>query len=246
MNEEVQLSPTALNQYIKCGLAFKVQYILKATPPEPATPQMQKGSRIHEAIAAGYDLDDPDEQGMVERARAYLLACSGDPIMETKHGDRFNPGRMAGEFYGHPAVAVFDVHWLEPSMAIDWKTGAFNTRYTNSQEVQAYILAELYSQKYGQPLEQMSFVFLPDGTTYEARCIGVPKVRKRIATMIEKAVRGIEGGEFEKKSTPLCRHCVWRTYCWPTFRAQDASDLRPFTRKAYRESTNRNLTDFRG
>jgi len=124
------ISTSQILEFLKCPLSFKVKYVLKAPSPEPPSPALEKGSRVHGAIADGTTLEDAEEQAMVERARAWLATAPPDPIHETTYEDRNNPGRFFGDLLGTTrAIGIFDVHWNEPAMAVDWKTGGFKPKY---------------------------------------------------------------------------------------------------------------------
>lgn len=207
------ISMSQILDYRNCPLAYKVRYVLNVEPPGPPSDALERGSRVHTAIANGSDLADPAEMAMVERARAFLKAAPSDGIFETSYQDPDNPGYLVGNLHGIPAVGIFDVHWIDPPLAVDWKTGRFNRRYVVEYEIQAYVLNELYRQTYGHALDTMRFVFLRDGRIFDAGCLSESRSREVVAAEIDAAIAGIAAGLFERKVGPLCPHCDWWPYC---------------------------------
>ena len=207
------ISTSQILDYRNCPLAYKVRYVLEAEPPSPLSEAMERGSRVHAAIADGCDLADPGEMAMVERARAFLITAPPYGVFETNYQDTSNLGRLVGSLHGTPAVGIFDVHWIDPPLGVDWKTGKFKPRYTEQYEIQAYIMNEVYRQTYGYPLESMRFVFLQDGAIFKARCLSEHKSREIVAGKIDAAIAGITAEAFERKIGPLCPYCDWWIYC---------------------------------
>lgn len=206
------ISASKINTYIKCPRNYYLSYIIKV-PFEPS-PEMLRGSRIHEKIS-NFDFSSEDvlERHMLKNANSFLQKLPPNPIMETTYEDKNNPGRFYGDLFNQRTVGIFDFHWKDPSIAGDWKTGKLNPRFTKGYEVQAYILNELYKQKYNTCLEKFYFKFLRDGAVYQAKCLHPSLERNAITDMILDALCGIETKEYHPIRGPLCKWCGVRDYC---------------------------------
>lgn len=109
-------------------------------------------------------------------------------------------------------LATFDVHWTE-GFGADWKMSEFNEKYTGEYEIQAYILNELFKQKYGYQLKKMYIVFLKDGHIYEAQSIYKNAIRTRTEIKIKNALEGVRKLEFKKKVSWACEWCDCKGLC---------------------------------
>lgn len=206
------LSTSQVTTYGNCPRRYAFDYVLKV-PVLVKSEALEVGSRVHGAIAAGEDLAAPDEQAMVDRARLALTRLPPDPVVETTYGDRDNPGRLFGEVLGERFVGIFDAHWPVEGLGLDWKTGGFKPKYTQSQETQAYILADLFRQQYDRPLDEFQFHFLKTGDVYRAKAIVAGRERDAASRRIMAAIEGIRGRRFEKKRGPLCSYCEHQGIC---------------------------------
>ena len=205
-------STSQVTAYGTCPRQYAYRYVLKI--PVLTTPEaMAKGSRIHAAIADGSGCAASDEQAMVEKARRYLDIFPDDPIIETTYEDRQNPGRLRGTVCGYPFVGIFDVHWTEPAVGLDWKTGNYKPKYSTGLETQGYVLGELYRSEYDTDLEALAFVFLKTGDVHYAKAIHEGRSRTAAENRIEKAIDGIQCREFDKKRSPLCHYCEHKAIC---------------------------------
>lgn len=205
-------STSQVTTYLTCPRQYAYKYVLRI--PTLVTPEaMEKGSRIHAAIADGTDLPNPDEQQMVDKARRYLQEFPEDPILETTYEDRQNPGRLRGEVCGYNFVGIFDVHWTEPALGVDWKTGKYKPKYSTNLETQGYILGELYRNKYDAYMDEIAFVFLRTGDVHYAKSIREGRSRDAAEKRIEKAVNGAQARDFDKKRSPLCNYCEHKAIC---------------------------------
>ena len=206
------LSTSQVTTYTTCPRKYAYQYVLKV--PTLVTPEpLVVGSRIHAAIAEGTTLDDPAEQAMVERAHRLLKTWPAGAIQETTFDDQENPGRLYGEIAGEKFVGIFDVHWKDPSIAVDWKTGTYKPKYTTALETQAYVMGELYAQTYDMPLEVMAFIFLKTGDHHYAKALSPGVSRSAAEKRVEKAICGIRNREYGRKQGPLCRYCEHHEIC---------------------------------
>ncbi|MDD3077327.1 MAG: hypothetical protein PHE44_12375 [Proteiniphilum sp.] len=86
-------------------------------------------------------------------------------------------------------------------------------KYHGEYEIQAYILNELFKQKYGYQLKKFYFVFLKDGSTYQAQSIYKNAVRTRTETKIKNVLRGVKQLEFKKKVSFACEWCDYKGLC---------------------------------
>jgi len=175
---------------------------------------MRLGSKVHGKIAKfDFEADNTIEQHMLKNAKKFLDGMPENPIMETTYEDKQNPGRFFGELFGHRCIGIFDFHWPDCSIAGDWKTGKLDLRYTQSYDVQAYILAELFKQKYGKSLDKFYFKFLRDGGLYPARSIVESELRDKTTDIILDALIGIDANEYLKCKGPLCNWCDAKKLC---------------------------------
>jgi hypothetical protein len=204
-------STSQISTYSTCPRQYCYRYVLKI--PTLVTPEaMVVGSRVHAAIAEGAALGDPGEQAMVDAARQVLATYPAGPVFETDFSDPENPGRIWGDVLGERFVGVFDVHWPE-GIGVDWKTGKFHARYTDSHETQAFVLSELFAGKYGRPLERMDFHFVKVGAVHHAKAIGPGRAQTAAAERIAAALAGIRERWFEKKTSRLCEYCEHAGVC---------------------------------
>ncbi|MCK9571149.1 hypothetical protein M0R72_19525 [Candidatus Pacearchaeota archaeon] len=154
---------------------------------------------------------------MLTRAKAILDMYPPNPILETTYEDPNNPGRFHGNVLGERAIGIFDFHWSDIPCAGDWKTGKFDPRYTESYEVQAYILNELYKEKYNRSLTGFSFEFLKFGKIYNATCLSGSEKRNEIEEALKEALENINLCKFNKCKGPLCNWCDLIEYCKKDF-----------------------------
>jgi hypothetical protein len=175
---------------------------------------MLLGSKVHEKIAKfDFEAENAIERHMLNHAKKFLESLPSDPIMETTYEDKNNPGRFFGEVFGQKTIGIFDFHWPDHVIAGDWKTGKLDLRYTQSYDVQAYILAELFKQKYGKSLDKFYFKFLRDGGLYPARSITESELRDQTTDLILDALIGIDANEYLKCKGPLCNWCDAKKLC---------------------------------
>ncbi|HEY5525614.1 MAG TPA: PD-(D/E)XK nuclease family protein [Clostridium sp.] len=112
-----------------------------------------------------------------------------------------------------PFLATFDVHWVDERIGVDWKVSEQKEKYSEDYDIQAYILNELFKQKYKNNLRKFYFVYLKDGSNYEAQSIYDGKVRNRTENKILNAIEGIKKLEFKKKTSWACEWCEYRSLC---------------------------------
>jgi len=208
------ISASKINTYHSCPRKYYLQYILNLKEPIES-PWLEFGSRVHSKLSNNiFDSEDPQEQIMLKNGKKFLDSMPKNPIRETSYEDSNNPGRFFGDVLGHRAVGIFDLHWTpDTSMAADYKTGQFWKSYTSHFDMQAWMLNELFKQKYDQPLKRFCFAFLKDGTIYEPECITDEKASKKTERAINKILNGIESEKFTKKCGNLCNSCGMNTLC---------------------------------
>lgn len=205
-------STSQIGTYATCPRQYAYRYVLKI-PTLVTPPALVTGSRIHAAIATGDSLDDTVEQTMVNRARQVLAELPPNPVIETTYEDRNNPGRFFGDVCGERFIGIFDAHWPADRIAVDWKTGKYHPRYTASQDLQAYVLGELFTQAYSEPLAEFRFEFLKDAATYRAKSLVPGRSRTKAQETILTAVSGIRARSFEPCTGKLCAYCEHAGVC---------------------------------
>jgi hypothetical protein len=177
-------------------------------------PWLELGSKVHEQIAKrDFNSTDLMIRTMLRNAQKFLNSMPPNPIMETTYEDKNNPGRFFGDILGRRAIGIFDYHWVDHPMAGDWKTGKFDKRFTDSLETQAYILGELYKQKYGNPLKQFYFNFIKFGITFKPECLSDETAKLNVESNIRDALTFIEKGHFPRKRGILCNYCDYVKEC---------------------------------
>jgi PD-(D/E)XK nuclease superfamily len=206
-------SPSHILTYRKCEYKFLLAYIYKA-PVKTTFQPLLTGSAIHESISKGlFVSEDPYLQRMLIVAHNFLRDMPENPIIETSYEDLNNPGTFKGTIFEYPFLATFDVHWVDERIGADWKASEQKERYYENYEIQAYILNELFKQKYKTNLRKFYFVFLNDGSRYEAQSIYDGTVRRRIENTILNAIEGVNKLEFKKKVSLACEWCEYRGIC---------------------------------
>ncbi len=194
-----------------CGHKFLLAYVFKAKgkPSDSA----KFGSDVHSEIAQGiFKSYDPDKQKMLDIALGYLHKMPENPVFETTYEDKNNPGKFYGKIFDQPFMGMFDVHWVEERIGVDWKTGS-QKEDKGDYEIQAYILNELFNQKYKHNLRKFEFVFVKNGEIYEAKSIQNGAVRIRTEKKIKNALESIQRYEFEKKVSWACEWCDYKGLC---------------------------------
>ena len=205
-------SPSHILTYRKCEYKFLLTFIYKAKVETKYEPLLD-GSSIHKDISeCRFTSHDPEKQKMLDVAYNFLLDMPANPIFETSIEDKNNPGVYKGIIFNVPFLAVFDAHWSE-GFGADWKMSEFNEKYVGEYEIQAYILNELFKQRYGYQLKKMYFVFLKDGYIYQAQSIYKNAVRTRTETKIKNVLEGVRRLEFKKKVSWACEWCDYKGLC---------------------------------
>lgn len=206
------MSASKINTYLHCPKQYFFRYV-QGMPFVP-NEAMIRGSRVHGKISTfDFESNDSLDRHMLRNAKKFLDSMPESPIMETTYEDKKNPGRFFGDVFGQKTVGIFDFHWPDHSMAGDWKTGKLDSRYTQSYDVQAYILAELFKQKYNRDLKTFYFKFLRDGGLYQAKSITESEIRDQTTDLILDALVGIDSGDYKKCRGPLCNWCDAKNIC---------------------------------
>lgn len=205
-------SPSHILTYRKCEYKFLLTFIYKAKVTTKYKPLLE-GSNIHDLISKNIFVSaDKNIQNLLSTAKDFLTDMPENPIFETTFQDKNNPGTFRGKIFDTPFLATFDVHW-EEGIGVDWKTSEQKEKYHGEYEIQAYILNELFKQKYGYQLKKFYFVFLKDGSTYQAQSIYKNAIRARTETKIKNALEGVRKMEFKKKISWACENCDYRGMC---------------------------------
>ena len=206
-------SPSHILTYRKCEYKFLLAYIYKV-PVKPTFQPLLTGSDIHKDISKGiFVSENPNIQRMLTVARDFLNNMPEDPIFETDFEDNENPGTFKGTIFELPFLATFDAHWVDERIGVDWKVSEQKEKYYESYEIQAYILNELFKQRHKKNLKKFYFVFLKDGSYYEAQSIYEGSVRNRTESIILNAIEGVNKLEFKKKMSWACEWCEYRGLC---------------------------------
>lgn len=205
-------SPSHVLTYRKCEYKFLLAYIYKVHVKTTFQPILL-GSTLHEDISKGiFESEDTVKQKMLNVAQEFISEMPANPIFETNFEDKNNPGTFRGSIFGVPFLATFDVFW-EDGYGADWKTSEHKEKYDGDYEIQAYILNELFKQKYGYQLKKFYFVFLKDGFRYQAQAIYKNATRTRAETKIKNALTGVKNLEFKKKTSFACEWCDYKGFC---------------------------------
>lgn len=198
--------------YRKCEYKFLLAFIYKVKVETKYKPLLE-GSSVHELISKNqFQSDDSNTQNLLSVAKNFLIEMPENPVFETSFEDKNNPGTFKGYIFDTPFLATFDVHWVE-GLGADWKLSEQKEKYYGEYEIQAYILNELFKQKYGYQLKMFYFVFLKDGSTYQAQSIYKGTVRNRTETKIKNALEGVKRLEFKKKVSFACEWCDYQGMC---------------------------------
>jgi hypothetical protein len=206
-------SPSHILTYRKCEYKFLLAYIFKAQA-KITYQLLLTGSDIHEDISKGiFVSEDPNIQRMLTVAHDFLSNMPENPIFETNFEDVENPGTFKGTIFKLPFLATFDVHWVDERIGVDWKVSEQKEKYCGSYEIQAYILNELFKQRYKINLQKFYFVFLKDGSHYEAQSIYEGTVRNQTERIILNAIEGVNKLEFKKKLSRECEWCEYSSLC---------------------------------
>ena len=206
-------SPSHIIGYCTCPRAFFIRYVLKIKP-EYISPILELGSNVHEKLANQiFESDNPDEQKYLTVAKESFDKLPENPIFETTYLDKNNPGKYTGFCFRYPFVATFDIHWLDPARGLDWKTGTYKERKNWQYEIQAYLLNELFKQRYKKDLTEFKFIFLSDGFEYRAKSRSHNGWKLRTEARIENALQDIQARRFDKKQSFACDWCDVQSYC---------------------------------
>ena len=206
-------SPSHILTYRKCEYNFLLAHIFKA-PVKTTFQPLLTGSDIHEDISKGIFIsEDPNIHRMLTVSHNFLSNMPENPIFEKSHEDVENPGTFKGTIFELPFLATFDVHWVDERIGVDWKVSEQKEKYYENYEIQAYILNELFKQKYQNNLRKFYFVFLKDGSNYEAQSIYDGTVKNLTESIILNAIKGVNRLEFKKQVSGACEWCEYRGLC---------------------------------
>lgn len=206
-------SPSHIIGYRSCPRQFFIRYVLKIRIAV-TSPILEMGSRVHDAIARQmFESDNPEVQAYLNVAKEAMRTLPSNPVLETTYEDKNNPGRFFGRCFSYPFAGTFDIHWLDPAMGADWKTGSYKERKNGDYEIQAYLLNELFKQKYGFYLTEFRLIFLKDGYEYYAKSLIQGRSRTVTEKSILNALRDIHARRFPRKESFACGWCEVSQYC---------------------------------
>jgi hypothetical protein len=211
-----RLSTSKLNTYMNCPFKYYLQYVAEFKAKKTSK-ELEFGKYIHNLIATSNfnPLDSNNlTQILLRRAQNFVNQLPSPYRLETSYSDPANPCRFLGEIEGKQFVGVFDIVW-EPVVArqgLDWKTGKFNNRYLEHLDIQAYILNELYKERYDVSMDEFYFKFLKTGDLYCPRCVHAPGAADETRSLIVDLIEGIEDRNFYKVKR-LCKWCEYKAIC---------------------------------
>ncbi len=233
-----ELSASAIDQYDRCPLAFKLSRDWRL-PEEPAAP-MQFGSAMHTALKAYFDGvrmgKPPDEEA--------VIACFLDEFGKTKIEDDYQRGlyvekgrnelgrllrlelaRPAGEIVATERRFHFEVAGATVSgrmdrldrngvdgevVIVDYKTGKPKSQEDADESLQLSVYA-LAAQRQGLKPGPLVFINLENGTAIESR--RTPEDLSKAENKVLDVATKIAAGEFDPKPSFFCRTCSYHSIC---------------------------------
>jgi DNA helicase-2/ATP-dependent DNA helicase PcrA len=233
-----ELSASAIDQYDRCPLAFKLSRDWRI-PEEPAAP-MQFGSAMHTALKAYFD----GVQAGRAPGEATVIACFQDEFGKAKIDDEYQGGlylekgrseltrllrselaRPSGEILETERRFRFEVGEATVSgrmdrldrngnngevVIVDYKTGKPKSQEDADESLQLSVYA-LAARRQGMTPGPLVFINLENGTAVESRrsAEGLSKAENKVIDVARK----IAAGEFKPKPSFLCRNCSYYSIC---------------------------------
>ena len=232
-----ELSASAIEQYERCPLAFKLSRDW-CIPEEPAA-MMQFGSAMHLALKAYFDGvragRPPDEEAVIacfrdefgkakieenaqrdlyerdgcEQLRQFLRSDLATPTGEILNNERFFRAAIGGTMVKGRMDRLERIEGDRVSV-IDYKTGKPKTQEYADESLQLSIYA-LAAKSIGFVADSLVIVNLADSSAVESR-----RSAKRLdgeAARVSDAAANIAAGNFEPKPGRYCRFCSYRSLC---------------------------------
>jgi RecB family exonuclease len=229
---EYPLSASAVKKYKRCPAQFKFRYIDQLDGMGGSSPYSTLGSAVHEAIERVLiDNDVAELSKTPNQMRKKMMDeyRSINPDIAQKHSDtakkciqvaaRYVVMQDVEEFRGieenftfaltrsdidHSFRGLIDV--ATPTEVWDWKTG--KNVYDIDEIIQGMIYAMGFLAKYGQPPEQIRFVYLQK--EIERTIEPTDDNWQQMLDFARDAIRAKQSGDFE--ATPEESKCYWCGY----------------------------------
>ena len=232
-----ELSASAIEQYERCPLAFKLSRDW-CIPEEPAA-MMQFGSAMHLALKAYFDGvragRPPDEEAVIacfrdefgkakieenaqrnlyerdgcEQLRQFLRSDLATPTGEILNNERFFRAAIGGTIVKGRMDRLERIDGDRVSI-VDYKTGKPKTQDDADESLQLSIYA-LAAKSMGFVADSLVIVNLADCSAVESR-----RSEKQLdgeAARVSDAAANIAAGNFEPKPARHCRFCSYRSLC---------------------------------
>ena len=232
-----ELSASAIEQYERCPLAFKLSRDW-CIPEEPAA-MMQFGSAMHLALKAYFDGvragRPPDEEAVIacfrdefgkakieedaqrelyerdgrEQLRQFLRSDLARPMGEILNNERFFRASIGGTMVKGRMDRLEKVDGDRVSI-VDYKTGKPKTQDYADDSLQLSIYA-LAAKSMGFVADALVIVNLTDCSAVESR-----RSEKQLAAeeaRVKEAATNIAAGKFDPKPGRHCRFCSYRNLC---------------------------------
>lgn len=236
-----RLSPTGINKFSNCGLAWKYKYIDKL--PEVDSRAMLVGNIVHsilfhlyydyppedrnlhafqDAIASGWQdnrdaipNDDPDLAKDCVKL-AWGIAQVEDPQSVTPLGCELS---LEAPLVGHDAIGIIDRLDLEADgslTVVDYKTGKVPQPRDYSDRLQGVMLYALLVEKLlGVRPKKVKLIYLSKPAVIEAEPTEqiLRGLQMRLGAMWSAIENACETESFSPRVTPLCSWCSYQAIC---------------------------------
>ena len=224
-----RFSPSLLNRYDSCPLAFK--YSFDELPEvEIDDSKAELGAELHRQIAfylraLRNDITEEQIQGLSRQAfgeaikgkdhKANIirnfLSYDEQRRSQTKHikPDLVEAKLYADLFPSFPQfVTIVDAYWRADETCIDRKTGSATE--LNDHAILQGTIESLVLKANDHPLQHHLFVYLGNNRTYETPMLSEGELKKQCLTLLDS----IKVGHFPKKPSGLCRnYCKYVIRC---------------------------------
>lgn len=233
-----RLSPTGINKFSNCGLAWKLKYIDKL--PEVDSRAMLVGNIVHDALFRFYYERSPRLRTPENLEEALLWACAeeghdfGDDIWDDvwklsqnifKVEDPKAVKPMGCELsleaplVGHDAIGIIDRLDLEADgslTVVDFKTGKVPQPRDYSDRLQGVMLYALLVEKLlGVRPKKVKLIYLSKPAVVEAEPTEqiLRGLQMRLGAIWSAIENACETESFSPRVTPLCSWCSYQAIC---------------------------------
>ena len=231
------LSPSAIEQYNRCPLAYKLKYDWRI--PEEAAAAFEFGGAIHQALKAYFDgvkagrplteeavvacflelfskakVEEEEQRRRYEQdGRDQLLRFLRSPLA-TPEGEIIANEQSVSVAIGEITLRgrIDRIERLDGDRAriVDYKTGKPKGQEDADKSLQLSVYAMAARKDHLDPVS-LTFVNLRDGTAVESS--RTPEELRRAEGEVAEAARKIAAGEFEPTSGGHCRFCSYHSLC---------------------------------